>query len=95
MRRNETDYALKFTAMGARIYVPTLGRFTSLDPIKGGTQNDYVYPVDPVNGSDFSGTFAFFSTSSFFNVGGWSAFFAKPATYIPRIGPVERLLSLQ
>ena len=46
--------------MGARLYVPILGRFLTVDPIKGGTQNDYVYPSDPVNSSDFSGTVLFF-----------------------------------
>jgi RHS repeat-associated protein len=54
-RRTETDYTLKFITMGARLYIPVLGRFTSVDPIKGGTQNDYVYPGDPINGNDFSG----------------------------------------
>lgn len=43
--------------MGARIYIPEIGRFLQVDPVEGGTQNDYVYPVDPVNGSDFSGKF--------------------------------------
>lgn len=41
--------------MGARIYIPTLGRFTSVDPVKGGTQNDYVYVTDPINANDFTG----------------------------------------
>jgi RHS repeat-associated protein len=56
-RRTEAEYALKFVTMGARLYVPTLGRFLSVDPVKGGTQNDYVYVVDPIGSSDFSGKF--------------------------------------
>jgi len=37
------------------VYLPTLGRFTSVDPVQGGTPNNYVYPQDPVNDFDLSG----------------------------------------
>lgn len=50
--------------MGARQYSPILGRFLEVDPIEGGTSNDYAYVDDPVNGTDLSGTIASCRTAS-------------------------------
>jgi hypothetical protein len=41
--------------MGARVYNPETNQFTSKDPIKGGNENSYTYPNDPVNHSDCLG----------------------------------------
>ncbi|MEY2569013.1 MAG: hypothetical protein QOE35_3542 [Actinomycetota bacterium] len=42
--------------MGARQYVPGLGRFLQVDPIEGGCANEYMYVHgDPVNAWDFNG----------------------------------------
>jgi RHS repeat-associated protein len=45
-------------AMGARSYVPQLGRFLQDDPVPGGSANAYTYTFgDPVNTSDPSGAY--------------------------------------
>ncbi|WP_164512415.1 DNRLRE domain-containing protein [Nocardioides baekrokdamisoli] len=41
--------------MGARIYNPSTGGFTSTDPVYGGNHTTYAYPSDPVNRGDLSG----------------------------------------
>jgi RHS repeat-associated protein len=46
------------TAMGARSYVPQLGRFLQSDPRPGGSANSYVYTYgDPVNSNDLTGEY--------------------------------------
>jgi RHS repeat-associated protein len=45
-------------AMGARSYVPQLGRFLQPDPVSGGSASAYTYTFgDPVNASDPSGAY--------------------------------------
>ena len=41
--------------MGARLYNPVTGLFTSLDPIYGGNDTPYTYPNDPINKQDTTG----------------------------------------
>ncbi|MGO3153093.1 MAG: RHS repeat-associated core domain-containing protein [Galactobacter sp.] len=41
--------------MGARLYNPTTGSFTSTDSVPGGNTTAYTYPQDPVNADDTSG----------------------------------------
>lgn len=41
--------------MGARLYNPTTGLFTSIDSVAGGNTTDYAYPQDPINKYDLDG----------------------------------------
>ncbi|MDR1186764.1 MAG: hypothetical protein LBK95_04820, partial [Bifidobacteriaceae bacterium] len=44
--------------MGARLYNPVTGLFTSPDPVPGGNTTVYAYPQDPIGTSDLTGMFA-------------------------------------
>lgn len=51
------DTATTLIQMGARPYDPSLGRFLTVDPIDGGSLNNYDYAgQDPINGYDLAGT---------------------------------------
>lgn len=49
-RSYEHAGALSIVQMGARPYSPMLGRFLSVDPVDGGSANDYGY----IDGEDVS-----------------------------------------
>jgi RHS repeat-associated protein len=51
-----TELPSGVVAMGARSYVPEIGRYLQPDPVPGGSANAYAYTFgDPVNASDPSG----------------------------------------
>jgi RHS repeat-associated protein len=64
---NATELSSGVVVMGARSYVPQIGRFLQTDPVPGGSANAYAYTYgDPVDSSDASGEY----TAEFDSAGG-------------------------
>ena len=53
-RRSGNDLG-GLTLMGVRLYNPGTGRFLSVDPVPGGTDNPYVYVLNPTDQYDLDG----------------------------------------
>jgi RHS repeat-associated protein len=69
-QRYTASTSLGLIRMGVRLYDPALGRFLSVDPVEGGSANDYEYcSADPVNCYDLDGQWGWSSIKRRWNRG--------------------------
>ncbi|MEO7262337.1 MAG: RHS repeat-associated core domain-containing protein, partial [Jatrophihabitantaceae bacterium] len=54
-KQRSTNDLAGLTLMGVRLYNPTTARFLTTDPIPGGTDNPYVYVLNPTDDYDLNG----------------------------------------
>ena len=97
-----TDPLSGLIIMGARPYDASLGRFLSVDPVAGGSANDYDYVnQDPVNGFDLDGRCipmcvvlviggALLIYTGFRIVSAWQVYQAGHERSYPDYGPTRR-----
>jgi RHS repeat-associated protein len=70
-KQRSTDTLGGLVLMGVRLYNPTLGRFLQVDPVPGGSANDYDYASqDPINNYDLDGNICW--RCHLRNVGRWA-----------------------
>lgn len=81
-RNKEVLFAVNPMQMGARVYIPGLGRFLSVDPVDGGALNNYVYAMDPINTKDYSGEFVMVLALPFLASAAQAAFAVAAATAV-------------
>ncbi len=74
--------------MGARLYIPALGRFLQVDPVEGGVDNDYVWPTDPIGKSDMTGNAWWDDASKFLTDNKYAQAALFACGFIPILGNI-------